>query len=464
MSSNATNCDDQNASHVPNEETPLLCANDIERSAPAQPEMTPVPKAQLLALCLARLAEPIAYTQIFPYINQMIEDLGIADSPAQVGFYSGVVDSIFSFAQLFTIYAFGKMSDRVGRKPVILFGLSGVALSTTIFGLSNTFIWMMMARTIAGIFSGNVAVIHSVLGEITDDTNSNIAFPLYGLCWPIGAIIGPLIGGSLSHPLPRFSHVFPSWTHGFLLAYPYALPCMISSVVTALSIIIACFTLQESLPAKRKQSAEKRAESPVRPPAQRMYGSMCRPTPTSTLPPLAADDTNNGTSMHIRCVGDSTEVEIVAPKHDFSIIGLLENKAIRTLCVSSFFMSFIAMGYDVVFVLFAYSPIHEGGLGFDPSQIGYALACSGMIAASMQAGIMPTLLRRWKASTLFKACMLVWPFAFALLPILNLIARLGSRVSDSGIGRTLEPSTLTIVWMGIGMAQCLSKLSCLAFS
>ncbi|KAG8750249.1 hypothetical protein FRC12_012973, partial [Ceratobasidium sp. 428] len=110
--------------------------------------MTPVPKAQLLALCLARLAEPIAYTQIFPYINQMIEDLGIADSPAQVGFYSGVVDSIFAVAQLLTIYAFGKMSDRVGRKPVILFGLSGVALSTTIFGLSNTFIWMMMARTI----------------------------------------------------------------------------------------------------------------------------------------------------------------------------------------------------------------------------------------------------------------------------------------------------------------------------
>ncbi|KAG8748152.1 hypothetical protein FRC10_008885 [Ceratobasidium sp. 414] len=174
MSSDATSRDDQNVSHVLNEEAPLLCPNDTERSTPVEPPMTPVPKAQLLALCLARLAEPIAYTQIFPYINQMIEDLGIADSPAQVGFYSGVVDSIFSFAQLFTIYAFGKMSDRVGRKPVILFGLSGVALSTTIFGLSNSFTWMMMARTIAGIFSGNVAVIHSVLGEITDDTNSRI--------------------------------------------------------------------------------------------------------------------------------------------------------------------------------------------------------------------------------------------------------------------------------------------------
>jgi hypothetical protein len=74
------------------------------------------------------------------------------------------------------------------------------------------------------------------------------------------------------------------------------------------------------------------------------------------------------------------------------------------------------------------------------------------------------LLRRFKPSTLFKACMTVWPFAFALLPALNMIARLGSHISESGEGRTLEPSALTILWIGIGLAQCLSKISCLAFS
>ncbi|QRV89502.1 major facilitator superfamily transporter [Ceratobasidium sp. AG-Ba] len=463
MSSYDTSRDDQDVHYAREEERPLLYAHDIEGSVSAKPAITPIPKAQLSALCLTRLAEPIAYTQIFPYINQMIEDLGIAKSPAQVGFYSGVVDSIFSFAQLFTIYAFGKMSDRVGRKPVILFGLSGIALSTSIFGLSNTFTWMVMSRTIAGLFSGNVAVIHSVLGEITDETNSNIAFPLYGLCWPIGAIVGPLIGGSVSHPLSRFSHVLPSWTHGFLQAYPYALPCIVSSVITLLTVAFAYFFLEESLPAKRKQIAEKLPESPVRPTMKHTYGSALRQTPTSTLPPLASDDTTNP-STHIQCVGDSTEVQIVPPKHDFSISGLLANKAIRTLCASSFFMSFIAMGYDVLFVLFAYSPIHEGGLGFHPSQIGYALACSGMISATMQVGIMPTLLRRWKASTLYKACMLVWPLAFAFLPMLNLVARLGSRVSKSGAGSTLEPSALVIIWIGIGIVQVLSKISCLAFS
>lgn len=47
-----------------------------------------------------------------------------------------------------------------------------------------------MSLPAAGIFSGNIAVIHSVLGELTDSTNQAIAFPIYGLFWPLGAIIG----------------------------------------------------------------------------------------------------------------------------------------------------------------------------------------------------------------------------------------------------------------------------------
>lgn len=161
----------------------------------------------------------------------------------------------------------------------------------------------------------------------------------------------PLIGGSISHPLPRFSNIIPEWATEFFLTYPYALPCIVSSIVTIVTVITVSFSLKESLPSKRK-ATEKRAESPSRSdsrrPAKRQYGSILRPTPTATLPPLSTDSQ----STHVRCVGDSAEVKSV---HDFSITGLLANKAIRTICASSFFMSFISMGYDVLFVLFAYS-------------------------------------------------------------------------------------------------------------
>lgn len=48
----------------------------------------------------------------------------------------------------------------------------------------------LTSNSVGGLFSGNIAVIHSVLGEITDSTNQMVAFPIYGLAWPIGSIIG----------------------------------------------------------------------------------------------------------------------------------------------------------------------------------------------------------------------------------------------------------------------------------
>lgn len=84
--------------------------------------------------------------------------------------------------------------DRIGRKPVILIGLSGVAVSTLLFGLSRTFWWAVISRSMAGALSGNAAVVQSVVGEITDETNQALAFPLTGLSWSFGCIIGPMIG------------------------------------------------------------------------------------------------------------------------------------------------------------------------------------------------------------------------------------------------------------------------------
>ena len=99
--------------------------------------------------------------------------------------------------------------DVIGRRPIVLIGIFGIGLATVFMGLSSTLGGVLFARSLGksfrrlpqcrpldscdhlgGLFSGNIAVIHSVLGEITDSTNQAIAFPLYGLCWPLGAIIG----------------------------------------------------------------------------------------------------------------------------------------------------------------------------------------------------------------------------------------------------------------------------------
>jgi hypothetical protein len=69
----------------PHEFQPLLEAQ------PPTVKRTPLPKAQLAALCMARLSDPINFTQIFPYINEFMASLRVTDDPAKMGFYSGLV-------------------------------------------------------------------------------------------------------------------------------------------------------------------------------------------------------------------------------------------------------------------------------------------------------------------------------------------------------------------------------------
>ncbi|KAK7693338.1 hypothetical protein QCA50_002906 [Cerrena zonata] len=197
------------ASPTDDEERPFLY-QDYEDAAGLEEEpsgshhpkgskaVTPLPKAQLASLCMVRLVDPIAFTQIFPYVNEMMEYLKVTEDHSKIGFYSGLVESSFAVSQLLSIYHWAKLSDKIGRRPVILIGITGIALTSFFLGLSNSLIGVLIARALGGFFSGNIAVIHSVLGEITDSTNQAIAFPIYGLCWPFGAIVGPLIGGTLS--------------------------------------------------------------------------------------------------------------------------------------------------------------------------------------------------------------------------------------------------------------------------
>jgi len=78
------------------DETTLLCKvdhNAVESQVSKPVKMTPIPKLQLATLCLVRLLEPIGFTQLFPYVNEMVVNLNVIDDPSEVGFVSGLVVS-----------------------------------------------------------------------------------------------------------------------------------------------------------------------------------------------------------------------------------------------------------------------------------------------------------------------------------------------------------------------------------
>lgn len=153
---------------------------NIAESQPLKPlKMTPVPKLQLAVLCLLRMLEPIGFTQLFPYVNEMVVKLNIVDDPSKAGFVSGLVvsnrlsmrwvgvlsdrwqESIFATFQLMSIYHWAKLSDVVGRRPVVLLGAIGAALMTSLFGFSRNLAAMLVTRSLHGFFIGEWFVLSS---------------------------------------------------------------------------------------------------------------------------------------------------------------------------------------------------------------------------------------------------------------------------------------------------------------
>jgi MFS family permease len=201
----------------PSEVTPLLGNAAIDEPIPSQiagaviendnvgpglegDEDSSSPKAmqtfQILLLCYASLAEPVAYFSIFPYINEMVERTGEIPE-ADVGFSSGMIESLFSLVQMLLMIIYGRMADRLGRKPVLVFSLAGVSFATILFGLSASLWQMIMFRMFAGIFSGSAVTIRTMVSENCDKSTQGRAFSWYMFARNIGILIGTIAGESL---------------------------------------------------------------------------------------------------------------------------------------------------------------------------------------------------------------------------------------------------------------------------
>lgn len=91
---------------------------------------------------------------IFPYVYFMIEDFHVTEDASRISFYAGMVTSAFTFAEFSTGLLWGRLSDKIGRKPVLLTGLAGTALSVLVFGFAPNLTVALIARAIGGLLNG----------------------------------------------------------------------------------------------------------------------------------------------------------------------------------------------------------------------------------------------------------------------------------------------------------------------
>lgn len=354
-----------------------------------------------------------------------------------------------------------------GRRPVIIIGTVGLSISTILFGLTSNLSQILITRCLAGTFSGIAAVLHSVLGELTDQSNQALAFPIYGLFWPLGNIVGPLIGGSLANPAEKYPRIFGSIA--FLIHYPYFLPCFFSGIVAFSTAIFAFLFLHETLRRNDDIQGEtdrkfRDVQNPVTP--STTYGtltaSMTSPTsiPTGTHAHSEPETRPTIIAHNARVHRSSATFLMVHDSHttiqELSMRQLFAIPIIGALCLSGCALCFVATAFDAVFVLFCYTPIELGGLSFNTSQIGYALAIAGTSSILIQIAVFPSLLLRFSVAKLYHVFMFSWPIAFAAMPMLHLTLVVGA--DEPG------PKRLALVWIEIVILMALSRFGCLAYS
>ncbi|KAJ7650799.1 hypothetical protein FB45DRAFT_888824 [Roridomyces roridus] len=111
-----------------------------------------LPMGQIVLLCYARLVDPIAFFSIFPFINKMIhEEAGIPET--DVGFYAGLIESLFSLTQILVMIGYGRAADRLGREPILVFSLCGISLASGLFGLSKSVLQIVKSPGVAAVLS-----------------------------------------------------------------------------------------------------------------------------------------------------------------------------------------------------------------------------------------------------------------------------------------------------------------------
>jgi len=179
-------------------------------------------RSPLFILLLTVLLDLIGFGIVLPLLPTYAKDLGA--SP----FMIGLIAAIFSIMQFIFSSLWGKLSDKIGRRPVMLISIFITAVSYLVFAQAATIPLLIIARGLSGIGSANIAAAQAYITDVTDSKSRSGAMGMMGAAFGIGFIIGPLIGGVLKHN------------------YGIQMVGYVSAALITIDFILAIFLLPES--------------------------------------------------------------------------------------------------------------------------------------------------------------------------------------------------------------------------
>ncbi|CDP53663.1 Tet(A)/Tet(B)/Tet(C) family tetracycline efflux MFS transporter [Paradevosia shaoguanensis] len=184
----------------------------------------------LLVILVAVTLDSVGIGLVFPILPELLREVAHESNIAVL--YGGFL-SLYALMQFVFAPVLGMLSDRFGRRPVLLVSLAGAAVDYLVLAFAPQLWMLVLGRAIAGITSANIAVATAYIADISPEETRAQRFGYLNACFGIGFILGPVIGGLLGE-------------------YWIRAPFLLAAVFNAVNFALALFLLPESRPGERK--------------------------------------------------------------------------------------------------------------------------------------------------------------------------------------------------------------------
>lgn len=202
-------------------------------SDPAVPPAAVSRRRAFTTVFVTILLDLIGFGMILPLLPFYAQELHA--TPAQIG----LLFSSYSLTQLLFSPLLGRLSDRVGRRPVLLVSICGSAAAHLMFALAGSFWMLVVARSLAGVAAANYSIAQAYMADVSTSQDRSKAMGLVGAAFGVGFVLGPALGGMLA----RIGH--------------QAVP-LTAAGLSAINFLIALVWLPESLPVEVRQRSQAR--------------------------------------------------------------------------------------------------------------------------------------------------------------------------------------------------------------
>lgn len=361
---------------------------------------TPLPKKAMVAVVLLNMTAGFQWNIIFPFIPFMVEEL--RETTEGTGLYVGILAASYHLGQFIASFIWPPLSDSLGRKKMLILGQVGLLVPFVFFGGAQTYAQALVARTFNGLLQQNFVLSQAMIADLTDSSNQALGASAMAFSWGAANVMAPVLGGLLARPAEKFPQVFG--TEGFWTRFPYLLPPL---VLLGWGIVAVVAGMAWLPPDKLSVAAAAR--------------KLCFKSGQQRYTAVQTDEDADGSeSEHSRHSNDS------CPRRYFSIVC---GREYRLVIACRWLIPMTWVVYNEFFPLFAKVPTHQGGLGWEPTQIGVMLSVSGIVMLVFQPLAFPPLTRRLGAVRLHTRGCIGFTLCILCLPLISPLAEIGSESS-----------------------------------